>query len=89
MPDNISILAQQYTTVEVEQHVELARWSAGNALLIGAVLTIVGLYAVGWMYRHEGRGQMGRGLRWSLTGCRVLVLILLGLIGLEPVHCIP
>ncbi|MFQ5423745.1 MAG: hypothetical protein ACE5F9_07160 [Phycisphaerae bacterium] len=79
------ILAQGLTTVREETRVELARWSTGNALLVGALVAAVVLYAVAWMYRREGRGAVSRRLRWALVGCRVSVLLLLGVIGLEPV----
>jgi len=80
-----NILAQGLTTVREETRVELARWSSGNALLVGVLLSAAGLYAVAWMYRREARGNLSRRMRWSLTGCRLAVLVLLGLIGLEPV----
>jgi hypothetical protein len=80
-----TILAQIPRTERIETHVELARWSSGNALLVGAAFTIVALYAVAWMYRREARGLITPRLRWSLVACRIAVLFLLGLIGLEPV----
>ena len=79
------ILSQALTTVREETRVELARWSSGNALLVGALLSAAGLYAVAWMYRREGRGQLSRRMRVALVACRVMVLVLLGAIGLEPV----
>lgn len=85
MTDFPSILAQGLTTVREETRVELARWSSGNALLVGGLLSAAGLYAVWWMYRREGRGNLTRRMRWSLTVCRLAVLLLLGVIGLEPV----
>lgn len=80
-----NILGEGVTTVGVESRLELARWSSGNPFLVGGVLSIVALYAVWWMYRREARGRMSKPLRWSLAGCRMMVLMLLGLIGLEPV----
>lgn len=85
MRSSIELLAQALTTVRSEDRLELARWSTGNALLVGAVITAGALYAVSWMYRREGRGQLGPRLRWCLIACRAAVLVLLGLIGLEPV----
>ncbi len=78
------ILAQLMRTERVETQVELGRWSSGNALLVGVLLTAAALGFVVWMYRREGRGHMTRPLRWSLVACRVGVLLFLGLIGLEP-----
>jgi len=72
-------------STRVEEQVELARWSSGNALIVGVVLTIVLVLAVRWMYWHEARGSMSRGSRAALIGLRCAVLLLLGLIGLEPV----
>ncbi len=80
-----TILAQIPRTERIETHVELARWSSGNALLFGAILTAIALYAVAWMYRREARGLVTPRLRWTLVACRVAVLCLLGIIGLEPV----
>ncbi|MFQ5430785.1 MAG: hypothetical protein ACE5E1_10790 [Phycisphaerae bacterium] len=80
-----AILAENITTVGIDEKIELARWSSGNALLVGGLLAIAALYAVGWMYRREGRGTVSRRLRWTLVACRVMVLVLLGVIGLEPV----
>ncbi len=80
-----SVLAQGVETIDVEQRVEFARWSSGNALFVGAVAALVGLYAVVWLYRREGRGRVGGTLRWALVVCRCLVLALLGVVGLEPV----
>lgn len=79
------ILAQALRTDRVETHMELARWSAGNALLVGGVISAVVLYAVFWMYHREARGHFGPRLRWIMISCRALVLVLLGVIGLEPV----
>ena len=81
----MNILAQGITTLSVEDKFELARWSSGNALLVGGVLAAAALYAVHWMYRKEARGNVTRRLRLMLVACRALVLVLLGLIGLEPV----
>lgn len=80
-----NILAQRITTVGTDEKLEFARWSSGNALLIGGLLAAAGLYAVAWMYRREARGQVGPALRWTLVACRAAVLLLLGVIGLEPV----
>src|SRR5882672_10712730 len=79
------LLAQALRTERIEQHVELARWSAGNALLIGAGLSALALYAIIWLYRREARGHVSRKLRGTLVVCRATVLVALGLIGLEPV----
>ncbi|MEK6644059.1 MAG: hypothetical protein AABZ08_09130 [Planctomycetota bacterium] len=79
------LLAQSLRTERIEQHVELARWSTGNSLLVGGIITAVILYAVFWLYRREARGSVSRGLRWAMIVCRALVLVLLGVIGLEPV----
>jgi hypothetical protein len=79
------LLAQALRTERIEQHIELVRWSSGNALLVGAILTALGLYAIAWLYRREARGQVTPRMRWTLIGCRACVLALLGLIGLEPV----
>ena len=69
----------------IEERLELARWSSGNALLVGALLTAAGIYAIYWLYRREARGQVTAPMRWTLISCRVLLLLVLGLIGLEPV----
>jgi hypothetical protein len=79
------ILAQAARTERIEDRFELLNWSADNPLLIGGALSLAGLYLVFWLYGKEGRGRMNRSLRWSLITCRVLVLVLIGLIGLEPV----
>ncbi|MFQ5410751.1 MAG: hypothetical protein ACE5EC_00580 [Phycisphaerae bacterium] len=79
------ILAAGTTTVAVDEVFEFARWSSGNALLVGGLLTGAALYAVVWMYRREARGRIGPRLRWSMVVARVCALLLLGLIGLEPV----
>jgi len=81
----LNILAEGITTLSVEDRFEFARWSSGNALLVGGVLAAAALYAVHWMYRREARGHVTRSLRLTLVTCRVLVLVLLGLIGLEPI----
>ncbi|MBK8269027.1 MAG: VWA domain-containing protein [Planctomycetes bacterium] len=80
-----NILAEGVSTVQVESRVELARWSAGNALLVGGLISAVGLYAVWWMYRREARGNLSKLMRSTLATCRVAVLVLLGVIGLEPI----
>lgn len=82
---DLNILAQGIRTVGDEDRVEFVRWSADNPLLIGGILSALGLYAVIWLYRREARGQVTTALRWSMICCRALVLMLLGLIGLEPV----
>jgi hypothetical protein len=79
------ILAQALRTQRVEQQIELARWSSGNDLLVGGILTVAFLYAVVWMYRREARGHVSLLLRSSMIICRIAVLVLLGFIGLEPV----
>ncbi|MBI5764476.1 MAG: VWA domain-containing protein [Planctomycetes bacterium] len=79
------LIAQSLRTQRVEQHVEFARWSSGNPLLVGVIATVVILYAVFWLYQREARGTVSRSLRWSMIVCRAIVLILLGVIGLEPV----
>lgn len=79
------ILAEGVTTVGADSRIELARWSSGNALLVGGILSIVGIYFVWLMYKREGRGLVTRPLRMALVACRVLVLMGLGFIGLEPV----
>lgn len=81
----LNILAEGVSTVGIEHEIKFARWSSDNALLIGGVLTVAVLYAVTWMYRREARGQVSPKLRWSLVGCRAFVLLLLGMIGLEPI----
>lgn len=79
------ILAAASPSEQVELSLELARWSTDTTLLVGGLLTILGLYVIAWLYRHEARGQVARPLRWTMVTCRVLLLLLLGLIGLEPV----
>lgn len=79
------ILAEGVSTVNVESRLELARWSSGNALLIGGLTSAIGLYAVWWMYRREARGRVSKWLRGMMVTLRVIALVLLGLIGLEPV----
>ena len=59
---SLMVLAQGLEMVDVEQRVEFARWSSGHALLVGVVVALVGLYAVVWMYRREGRGDVGGAL---------------------------
>lgn len=81
----IAVLAQLESTERIEAHVELARWSVDSALIVGALATGLGLYAVGWMYRREARGRVSPRLRWTLVALRVFLLVTLGLIGLEPV----
>lgn len=79
------LLAQLIRSERIEERLELARWSSGNALLVGAVLTAAGVYAIYWLYRREARGQVSRAMRWTMIACRILLLLTLGLIGLEPV----
>ncbi len=78
-------IGQGYRTISVEEQFELARWSTGNALLIGGIVTAVFAYAVIWLYRHEGRGRMSRRMRRTLMALRLAALGLIGLIALEPV----
>jgi hypothetical protein len=80
-----SVLAQSLRTDRIETQVELARWSSGNALLAGALLAAAGLYVVARLYRREARGQVTPAWRWTMVVVRGAVLILLGVIGLEPV----
>lgn len=80
-----TMLGQGMTTIDVEQRIELARWSTGNAFIVGAAAVVVVLYAVVWLYRREARGQVDARLRWMLITCRAMVLLLLGVVGLEPV----
>lgn len=82
----MDILAQGYRTIAVEDQLEFARWSAGNALIVGGIVTLIGAYAVIWFYRHEGRGRMSSRLRWALTALRLLALVMIGVIALEPVY---
>lgn len=79
------MLAQEVSTVSSESRIEMARWSTDNALLVGVILSALAIYAVWWMYRREARGSLSKGMRWSLSTARVLVLLMLGAIGLEPV----
>lgn len=79
------LIAQVVPTERIETHVELARWSSETALLVGTLLTAVGIYAIVWMYRREVRGQLNARSRGVLAGLRVLLLVLLGFIALEPV----
>ncbi|HUN81872.1 MAG TPA: vWA domain-containing protein [Phycisphaerae bacterium] len=79
------LLAQLTRSERIEERLELARWSSGNALLVGAILTAAGIYAIYWLYRREARGQVSRAMRGMMIACRVLLLLTLGLIGLEPV----
>ncbi len=80
------ILAMQTATTTTIEELKFARWSSGNALLIGCLISAVLLYAVAWMYKREARGQASGAVRWALAGCRTGVLMLLGLMGLEPVR---
>lgn len=73
-------------TSRIEEHIELARWSSGNELVIGVGLTVVLLLAVRWLYRHEQRGSMSPRARLALMLLRCGVLLLMGLIALEPVR---
>lgn len=72
--------------LRIEEQFDLARWSAGNALLVGLALTLGVLWLVVWCYRHEARGSLTPWRRRGLTACRAAVLLLLGLIGLEPIR---
>ncbi len=79
------ILAQAARSERTENQLELARWSSGNALLIGAIATAICLFLIVRMYRREGRGRFSARARGGLIAIRAAVLVLLGLIGLEPV----
>lgn len=81
----ILILAQDASSIRTEERFEFARWSAGNELLVGGLLTAALLYLIVWLYRRETRGRMGRGMRWTLVAVRCAILLALGVIGLEPV----
>lgn len=72
-------------STRVDYQIELARWSSGNALILGIAVTLVLLYAALWLYRHEARGELSARRRWLLAGLRWSALVVLGLIGLEPV----
>ncbi|MFO0974089.1 MAG: vWA domain-containing protein [Phycisphaerae bacterium] len=72
-------------SVRVDEQLELARWSSGGALLVGLGVAAGLLWAVAWLYRHEGRGDVRPWPRRLLVLFRCAVLLLLGLIGLEPV----
>lgn len=80
-----NLIAQAIPTERIETHVELARWSSDTALLVGALLTAIGVYGIIWLYRREVRGQLSAKSRGVLVGLRVMLLVLLGLIALEPV----
>lgn len=79
------MLAQFRPTERMETQIELARWSSDTGLLVGVLLSAIGLYAISWLYRRESRGQLSARLRWSLVTLRVMLLAILGFIGLEPV----
>jgi len=81
----IHILAQLPRSERIENQLELARWSSGNALLIGAAATTICLFLIVRMYRREGRGRLTARARGGLIAIRAAVLMMLGLIGLEPV----
>lgn len=83
--DMVNILAQAARTERIENQLELARWSSGNALLFGALATAICLVLVVRMYRREARGRITARFRGVLIAVRAGVLVLLGLIGLEPV----
>lgn len=83
--DMVNILAQAARSERIENQLELARWSSGNALLFGALATAICLVLVVRMYRREARGRITARFRGVLIAVRAGVLVLLGLIGLEPV----
>lgn len=83
--DVVNILAQTARAERIENQLELARWSSGNALLFGALATAICLVLVVRMYRREARGRITARFRGLLIAVRAGVLVLLGLIGLEPV----
>lgn len=79
------ILAQPSVTTRWETQFELARWTVGAGLVVGVALVAAGLYAIIWMYRREGRGNLTQRGRIALTAIRCALLLLIGLIALEPV----
>lgn len=85
MIERMGMLAQAAQTTQVDEQIELLRWSSGNALIAGIVIAAGLLYLARWQYRHEGRGSLSAGRRRLLMGVRWLVLLMLGLMGLEPV----
>jgi len=82
---SLSLLAQSAISTRVETQIELVRWTAGIGLVFGVALSLAGGYWVAWLYRHEGRGALGTAGRTMLIALRGAVLLLLGLIALEPV----
>lgn len=81
-----NLLALVEAETRVETPIELARWTVGTGLVVGAAVAAAALYGAAWLYRREGRGQMSPRARRILTGLRVAILMLVGLIGLEPVR---
>jgi len=74
-----SIAEQQYRTPE------LAGMPEGWPALLGLLL-LVGLgYVVFWLYRREGRAGAPPRLRLTLGSLRVVVILLLAIVWLEPV----
>jgi hypothetical protein len=70
-----------------EQYVtELRRFPEGWLAVGGLALLGLLLWAVIWMYRHEGRAGASSRARGILAGIRCLILLLLAAILLEPVR---
>lgn len=77
-------LAQAAAT-RIEWRIELARWTVGGGLIVGVAVSLALGYLAVWLYRNERRGEMRPLARYGMIALRMLVLLLLGLMALEPV----
>ena len=78
------LLAQSVIERE-SRRLELARMPSGWWAVLGLLVTAGLVYAGVWLYRHEGRGTASLRLRSGLAGLRLVVVLGLLAIWLEPV----
>lgn len=72
---------------DVEEFVTELRWAPEGWWGLGlALLLLFLLWAVAWMYRHEGRAGATTRARMAMAVVRCLVLVILAVILLEPVR---